>query len=238
MVISLISHKGGCGKSTTAIHLAEILAKSGSVLLIDTDASCNLTNFYGAGTSKKTVIDFLDGNRKAFAKTERGISIVPGHKSISSFDAKYYAAPDVYAVIKDAVSGMPFDFIIIDTPHAIGNIIKNTIIASDVMIMPVMPTSWSADGTVDVLDELEELKAKGRKKQVENVRPALLPCAVSIFSSHDRSLVPSLRMAHPGIDILPRVPFNRSIMRDQSEGVVKKTNVYRAYEEVAKWLLQ
>lgn len=64
-VISVISHKGGTGKTTSAIHFAEILIDRGfSVLLVDLDASCNLSNFYQA-TGKKTIVDFLDGNKKA-----------------------------------------------------------------------------------------------------------------------------------------------------------------------------
>lgn len=39
MLIGICSHKGGVGKTTTAIHLAAILAKRGPTLLIDGDAN-------------------------------------------------------------------------------------------------------------------------------------------------------------------------------------------------------
>jgi len=235
-VISAISHKGGTGKSTTVIHLSEILsARGSSVLMIDLDASCNLTNFYQA-KSKKHIIDFLDGNKKAVSSIRPNMAIVCGNKKISDFDSIYYSAPDIYNVIKSAIEGMPYEYIIIDTPHSIGRIIKNTIIASDIVIIPVMPASWSADGSVDVLDEFDEIRQSSKKKEIANCRPALLPTAISKWSSHDRSLIPALKAAHKDIDILPKIPYNRSIMRDQSEHIVKKTNIYKAYEEVLKWL--
>ncbi|MGH2416142.1 MAG: AAA family ATPase [Microcystaceae cyanobacterium] len=38
MIIALVNQKGGCGKSTTAVHLAGWLARQGSILLIDADS--------------------------------------------------------------------------------------------------------------------------------------------------------------------------------------------------------
>lgn len=37
-VIALVNQKGGCGKSTTAVHLAYYLARRGTVALVDADA--------------------------------------------------------------------------------------------------------------------------------------------------------------------------------------------------------
>jgi chromosome partitioning protein len=37
-VIALVNQKGGCGKSTTAVHLAHYLSQQGTVALIDADA--------------------------------------------------------------------------------------------------------------------------------------------------------------------------------------------------------
>ena len=47
-VISLINEKGGVGKSTSAITIAQILAISGyQVLLIDLDPQMNTTKMFG-----------------------------------------------------------------------------------------------------------------------------------------------------------------------------------------------
>lgn len=58
MIISIVSYKGGTGKSTTAIHLAGCLAKKGKPLLIDGDLNRSALDWHERGTEPPfTVID-------------------------------------------------------------------------------------------------------------------------------------------------------------------------------------
>jgi chromosome partitioning protein len=50
MIISIISYKGGVGKSTSAIHLAGCLARRGSTLLIDGDLNRSALEWSERGT--------------------------------------------------------------------------------------------------------------------------------------------------------------------------------------------
>jgi cellulose biosynthesis protein BcsQ len=45
--IALFNHKGGVGKTTLTVNIADALASAGKrVLLVDADPQCNLTSFY------------------------------------------------------------------------------------------------------------------------------------------------------------------------------------------------
>jgi len=45
--IALFNHKGGVGKTTLTVNIADALADMGkTVLLVDADPQCNLTSFY------------------------------------------------------------------------------------------------------------------------------------------------------------------------------------------------
>src|SRR5215207_7205184 len=45
--IALFNHKGGVGKTTLTINIADALADAGkTVLIVDADPQCNITSFY------------------------------------------------------------------------------------------------------------------------------------------------------------------------------------------------
>lgn len=232
---AIINHKGGTSKTTATEHKAAILIDLGfSVCIMDLDTSHNVTNFYLETLPKKSVVDFLNGDKKAVVKISPRLAIIPGTKKIAKFDDLYYAEHDVYAVIKNAVSALSYDFVLIDTPHAIGNIIKNAAYAADKIIIPAMPTRDSADGTVDVMDEIRELK---KQRPDAKCIPYILPSGVTWYSLYERDAIKAIKAAHKSVAVLSSIPYKKSIIYDQSDRIVRKTNVYRSYKEVVKWLL-
>jgi chromosome partitioning protein len=57
MIVTVASFKGGVGKTTTSVHLAAILAASGSVVLIDGDPNRSATGWAKRGDFKFDVVD-------------------------------------------------------------------------------------------------------------------------------------------------------------------------------------
>lgn len=66
MIIGIASHKGGVGKTTTAIHLAAIMSKKAPTLLIDGDANRSALAWAARGELPFKVVD-----EKAAAKYTR-----------------------------------------------------------------------------------------------------------------------------------------------------------------------
>jgi cellulose biosynthesis protein BcsQ len=116
--ITIISKKGGVGKSATALGLGAALAARGSrVCLVDTDASNRtLSNsFYEAGMM--TLPDLLAGQKQLFQATpiRDNLFLIAGHESLERVDtpavARYWA--QLPARFQDADG---FDYVIFDTP--------------------------------------------------------------------------------------------------------------------------
>ena len=57
MILSMVSWKGGCGKTTSSVHFAALLSKQGRTLLVDEDRSRNASNWAGRGDLPFNVTD-------------------------------------------------------------------------------------------------------------------------------------------------------------------------------------
>jgi cellulose biosynthesis protein BcsQ len=60
--IALFNHKGGVGKTTLTVNIANAIAKAGkTVLLVDADPQCNLTSFYVEEADLEKILEASDG---------------------------------------------------------------------------------------------------------------------------------------------------------------------------------
>jgi chromosome partitioning protein len=53
-----------------------------------------------------------------------------------------------------------YDYIIIDTPPTLGLITVNAMVASDYLIVPIQPSYFALEGTDDLLDTVEKVRAR------------------------------------------------------------------------------
>jgi chromosome partitioning protein len=52
MIITFVSQKGGCGKTTSSIHFAALLTRTGSTLLIDEDPAAHALSWHKRGVER------------------------------------------------------------------------------------------------------------------------------------------------------------------------------------------
>ena len=80
-VYAFVNQKGGCGKTTTAVHLAGALAARGErVLLVDLDPQAHATMGLGCSPDRPTVTDVLLGDAslsEAVTPAPGGITLLP-----------------------------------------------------------------------------------------------------------------------------------------------------------------
>lgn len=193
-VISVISLKGGEGKTTTAIALGSIFAKQGNkTLLIDLDPqqslSDSITGLYediyregsrniaqvlmtdrGEQENIKKCIDDLDD---AIIETSiEGLHLVTSSKQLSGFD--YYCGRtsqhrnNVDAnLLKLSISEKKkeYDIIIIDCLSQTNLLTLNALAACDYFIVPVSPTKLSQDSLRIALHSIHTQKATLRQPE-------------------------------------------------------------------------
>ena len=155
-VITIANQKGGVGKTTTAMMLAQgLIAKGFKTLLIDADTQGNATDLYKAKVDgEATLYDvLLDGVPivEAVQKTESG-DIVACDPLLSTM-ANRTALQDSLK-LKKAVTGLEYDYVVIDTPPTPLDLMTiNALAASDEIIIPVTAGRQSIQGLIQFYND-------------------------------------------------------------------------------------
>lgn len=172
-VITIALQKGGTAKTTTAQTLGVGLHKMGyKVLFIDLDSQGSLSYSLNATTQNKGIYGALKGIvdvKETIVHTERG-DVIPGTDDLAGIDGELTATGKEYK-LKELLEPIKkeYDFIIIDTPPALGILSVNALTASDSVIIPVQADIFSLQGVGQLYDTIQavqrytnpDLKVKG-----------------------------------------------------------------------------
>lgn len=161
-VISVSNQKGGVGKTTTTCNLAAGLKKKGyRILLIDLDPQGNLGFSVGADMDGATIYDVLKSSvtaRFAIQKTET-VDIIISNILLSGIELEYTGTGREF-LLRDAIAPLRklYDFILIDTPPALGILTINAFTASDSIVVPMMCDIFSLQGIAQLFETVERIK--------------------------------------------------------------------------------
>lgn len=162
IVYAIINQKGGVGKSTTAAALWAGLNKKGfKVLAIDLDAQANLSYTAGADTAHKTALSLLTGEAPAgetIQHTQTG-DIIAASKSLAGADAFITDTGKEYR-LKESLEGIAssYDYVIIDTPPALGILTINALTACNSVIIPAQADIFSLQGIEQLYQTMQPVK--------------------------------------------------------------------------------
>ena len=160
-VVSCINFKGGSGKTTTAVHLAQHLALHGyRVLAIDLDPQASLTAMFGyqpemdVGTNE-TIYGAIryDSSRREMAEIVRatyipGLHLVPGQIELMEFEHETPMAlmqsgggPAAFARIGGAISQVAdaYDVVVVDCPPQLEFLTLSALCATTAVLLTVHP---------------------------------------------------------------------------------------------------
>lgn len=166
--IAIINQKGGVGKTTTAQALAAALTREGRrVLSIDMDGQGNLTLLAGrdkAAISSGTSDILRKGTAAApeTMHTSQG-DMIPATAELAAMERELanQAAADRTRKWIEA-HGAGYDFILIDTPPALGILAVNALYAADRVIIPTQADIFGLQGIGQLYQTIETVRQAGR----------------------------------------------------------------------------
>lgn len=140
-VVAIVNRKGGVGKTATVQALGAGLMRAGNhVLFIDLDSQCNLTySTTGATGVQLNAFDVLTRSttaQEAIYHTAQG-DIIAGTERLAGSDIHIDGIGKEYR-LKEALEAIwaSYDYIIIDTPAALGTLTVNALTSATRAIIP------------------------------------------------------------------------------------------------------
>jgi chromosome partitioning protein len=193
-VVTVANFKGGVGKTSAAVHLAQYFALKGyRTLALDLDPQASLTTLFGLLPDSDipddaTALAYFSGNvgslRPAIRRTHwHGLDLIPANLALS--DAEFSLANRVssesgfvfYHPLAAALREIAddYDIVVVDTPPAQGFITMNALFAATGLLVPLTPAMMdfaSAALFLRMLTSNLEIisKYEGREKSFDFVR--------------------------------------------------------------------
>jgi len=143
LVIAIYNIKGGVGKTSTTINLAFNASKKHKVLVWDLDPQGASTFYLEKKVKDRNMIFKAEkkGLSKFIKKTNfDNIDLIPADLSLKDID-KYLENDKTFKNLIKSING--YKYIFIDSPPTLSPISQNIFKASDVIVIPTIPTILS-----------------------------------------------------------------------------------------------
>ena len=167
-IITCANHKGGTGKTTTAVNVSAGLAwlTQQRVLLVDCDPRGHASLALGVESAhvRYSVTDLLTGAMTDWHALcwEKGdnLHILPANATLTDVEPELVRRGDGRLQLKHALQPLldVFDVIVIDTPPTFGLWTQAPLVASTDLLIPVDVGYFALEGMRQLLDAIARLR--------------------------------------------------------------------------------
>jgi chromosome partitioning protein len=190
--ITVLSQKGGTGKTTTVRTLTDVFRRIGlNVLAVDLDPQGNLSDYLDVDPeATPTITEVLAGTAKIKDADHGGI--IPANLSLAEAELMLGGKMGRELTLKKALRDVKgsYDMILIDCPPALGLLTVNALVASDYALLSAEAQYFALQGIEQALEVIELAR--------ENLNPDLQLLAIvlniaDMRTRHSREAFDSLR---------------------------------------------
>ncbi|MCZ6806451.1 MAG: AAA family ATPase [Deltaproteobacteria bacterium] len=161
--IAVFNHKGGTGKTTTAINLAAGMAEAGRrVLLIDADGQGNVGASLGIA-GQRTLYHVLVNGAKVSdvaVPVRDGLDVLTSNESLAAAELFLAERPNRDRIMRERLGDAcrAYDTVVIDCAPALSLMNQNAMVYADSVIVPVACDYLSLVGVKQVLRTIHNVR--------------------------------------------------------------------------------
>jgi chromosome partitioning protein len=176
-IITVSNQKGGVGKTTTTVNLADNMARKGKrTLIVDFDPQGQCSTALGIDPENNVFNLLVAGSSPGqwVRKTGRpDLHIIPGNRSTATAQIVMNAENRSVTAVQDALKPLykDYDYIVFDTAPSAGGLQERAIWASNLVLLPTATEYLSSDGLMQIMELLKSLAQKGWKGKLAGILP-------------------------------------------------------------------
>lgn len=167
-IISISNHKGGVGKTTSAINIGAGLNKlKKKVLLIDLDPQANLSQSLGVIEPERNIYGVIRGDYDIEPiEILKGLDLIPSTLDLSGAEVEMSGEAGREYILKELIEPIraSYDFIIIDSPPSLGLLTINAFTASDSILIPLQAQYLALQGLTKLIEVVDKIKRRLNKE--------------------------------------------------------------------------
>lgn len=164
-IIAIANQKGGVGKTTTTINLGAYLAKAKlKVLVVDLDPQGNTST--GLGVAKESLerdlydvlVEGMHADEATLATPYHGLRLLPAASGLAGAEIELVSRAKREFQLQQALTGLDYDYILIDCPPSLGLLTVNGLVAADSVLIPVQAEFYALEGLGQLMATVRRVK--------------------------------------------------------------------------------
>ena len=220
--------KGGVGKTSSTVAVAEVMAAAGyKVLVVDFDSQGNATKMMTRESiykySGRTIMEAIkEGDADPYIlNVKPGLDLIPAEDKLALFPQHIYTnnikAP--YAVLKRVLEPIEgrYDFVFVDVGPTLGDNMINAIVYADRVYIPMDTGDFSMDAMVRFIKFVNDAREKRFTKA--EIGGIFLTMRDGRSTKYEREISEGLREAYGDLVLKTEIHRRVKIKEMSSEGV-------------------